>query len=75
MEFEDTYDTLMTVLHNDFYDYIYNIKSRTTKFSWVVFINNKHLGIVYDRQGLNNKYIYKIVDSKKWAYNRLKHGI
>jgi hypothetical protein len=42
--------------------------------SWKDFINSKNLGIECRREHGNNnsKYIYLIIDEKKWTYNRIK---
>jgi len=45
-------------------------------YSWSEFIKSKDLGIiVFDFNGSPSKYIYEIIDEKKWLIARIKYGI
>lgn len=48
----------------------------TRNMSWEKFIKSLDLGIEYQVKEINGwGETYKIVDEKKWLYNRLKYGI
>ena len=73
MEFKDCQAKLPVIFNHEYIGYHYvSIKG------WAEFINNKDLGISFDEEKSGRwfkEYVYKILDTKKWTFSRLKYGI